>query len=208
VADPFQPDLSLWDAWTPKHVARVLEPLSAPWYIAAGWGIDLFLGGEYRAHDDIEVAVPRHRLREVVGVLGGYELFAVGVPSSGFVRALEDADDWPASSHQTWVRERETGLWRLDVLAEPSEGATWVYRRDPRIQLPLAHVIQYTPDGIPYGRPEVALLYKAKHVREKDERDFAAVLPRLDAAARAWLADALELLHPAHPWIGGLAAAG
>ena len=57
-------------------------------------------------------------------------------------------------------------------------------------------------DGIPYGRPEIVLLFKARHSdRPKDEADFAAVLPRLGPARRRWLADALELVHPGHPWL-------
>jgi hypothetical protein len=40
-------------------------------------------------------------------------------------------------------------------------------------------VIAHTNDGIPYARPEIVLLFKAKAARAKDD-DFAAVLPRLD----------------------------
>jgi hypothetical protein len=46
-----------------------------------------------------------------------------------------------------------------------------------------------------------SLLLKAKQPRPKDEADFAAFLPRLDEPARRWLADALSLLHPGHPWL-------
>ena len=41
-------------------------------------------------------------------------------------------------------------------------------------------VIERTDDGVPYGRPEITLLYKAKHAdRARDRDDFAAVLPLL-----------------------------
>ena len=40
-AGPFEPDLSLWDAWTPAEVARRLAGVAAPWYIAGGWAIEL-----------------------------------------------------------------------------------------------------------------------------------------------------------------------
>jgi len=45
------------------------------------------------------------------------------------------------------------------------------------------------------------LLFKAKHRRAKDEADYAALAPRLTAAERGWLNDALEAVHPGHPWI-------
>jgi hypothetical protein len=86
-------------------------------------------------------------------------------------------------------------------MREPSDGDTWIYRRDGRIRLPYDDVIERTADGIPYGRPEIILLFKAKRVRPKDEADFAAVLPQLDASRREWLADALELTDPGHAWL-------
>ena len=36
--------------------------------------------------------------------------------------------------------------------------------------------------------------------RPKDDADFAAALPVLDERARAWLDDALALVHPEHVW--------
>jgi Aminoglycoside-2''-adenylyltransferase len=196
----FEPDLDKWDAWRPDEVAKVLARVEAPWYVAAGWAIDLFLGGDYRQHEDIEIAVPRGRVHEVADALTGCELFAAGVPSSGFVTPVEHAGGLEPS-RQTWVREPGTGLWRLDVFSEPSEGNTWICRRDERIRLPYDQVIEWTSDGIPYGRPEIVLLFKAKHVREKDQRDFDAVLPSLGPERRRWLVDALELVHPGHHWI-------
>ena len=97
---------------------------------------------------------------------------------------LADARDRFFDTHQTWMREPATGFWRFDVFREPSDGDTWICRREPAIRMPYARLIEWTDDGIPYGRPEVVLLFKAKHAQlEKNERDFAATLPRLDARA-------------------------
>jgi hypothetical protein len=202
-AGAFEPDLALWDAWRPEHVAERLAGVQAPWYIAAGWAIDLFLGEERREHEDLEIAVPRVRFPEIVESLSGFELF---VPESELTdRALV----WPFAQvpselddrHQTWVREPGGGRWRLDVFREPSDGDVWIYRRDERIRLPYPEVIERNDDGIPFARPELVLLFKAKRaVRPKDEADFEAVLPRLGPDRRRWLADALRLVHPGHPW--------
>jgi hypothetical protein len=54
--------------------------------------------------------------------------------------------------------------------------------------------------GVRVVPPEIALLFKAKAPRFKDQRDFDRVLPHLDRAARSWLASALEQAHPGHPW--------
>ena len=196
----FEPDVSKWDAWRPEEAARRLAAVEAPWYVAAGWAIDLFLDEERREHEDLEIAVPHARFGEVAAALEGLEVFAIVDGRAMPFRPEMTIDE----SHQTWVREPETGLWRLDVFREPSDGETWICRRDDRIRLPYREVIEHTADGIPFGRPEIVLLYKAKHARPKDEADFAAALPRLDRDRRRWLADALELVHPGHRWLDAL----
>lgn len=60
--------------------------------------------------------------------------------------------------------------------------------------------------GSPTSSPRVALLFKARQARPKDEKDFAAVLPLLDVERRTWLADALALVDPDHRWLCALAA--
>jgi hypothetical protein len=193
-----------WDAWHPAEAARLLEGVAAPWYVAAGWAIDLFLGGQRREHGDLEIAVPADRFAEVAHALAAFELFVPGKDEAGRETA------WPYASageqlkthHQTWVREPATGLWRLDVFREPSDGDTWICRRDERIRLPYGSVVLRTDEGIPYARPEIVLLFKAKHAHQaKDENDFTDVLPRLDQPRRRWLAQAIALAHPGHPWI-------
>jgi Aminoglycoside-2''-adenylyltransferase len=197
-----EPDVSQWDAWTPAEVAEQLRGVAAPWYVAAGWAIDLFLGGKRREHEDLEIAVPNDRFGEVAHALAGYEIFVITAPGEATPLAIAGAT---RATHQTWVREPATGRWRLDVFREPSDGDTWICRRDARVRLPFARVVQRTPEGIPYCRPEISLLFKAKHAHQaKNEADFAAVLPHLAAEARSWLADALEVVHPGHAWLGQL----
>ena len=196
----FEPDVSKWDAWTPWEVARRVEGVQAPWYVAAGWAIDLFLAGKQRReHEDLEIAVPADRFDEIAERLSDMEIFVI-----------HDAKAWPLDenrdklpdTHQTWVREPATGLWKLDVFREPSDGDTWIARRDETIAMPYGEVIERTADGIPYGRPEIVLLFKARHAHiDKNERDFTDTLPQLDPARRRWLAGALARVHPDHAWL-------
>lgn len=203
----FERDDALWDAWHPAEAARLLEGVMAPWYVAAGWAIDLFLGGQRREHEDLEIAVPADRFAEVAEALAGFELCIPGKDEDGREVAwpFASAGDTLETHHQTWVREPATGLWRLDVFREPSDNDTWICRRDERIRLPYDDVIVRTDDGIPYARPEIVLLFKAKHSRQtKNEADFAAVLPRLEPARRRWLERTIALAHPGHPWLDRL----
>jgi hypothetical protein len=198
---PVDLDLDAWDAWSPAEAVRHLAGLAAPWYIAAGWALDLFLGRQTREHDDLEIGVPAHRFAEVREVLSGFELVVVG---GG--KAWPMTEPMLSAHHQTWVRARGGGPWRADVFREPWEDDVWICRRDSRIRLEAERLISVTSDGIPYAQPEVVLLFKAKATRPKDERDFAAVLPRLDVARRTWLLDALGLVDPEHSWLEALAS--
>jgi hypothetical protein len=56
-------------------------------------------------------------------------------------------------------------------------------------------------DGVPSLAPEVVLLFKAKNARQRDEHDLDQTLPLLSADERAWLHDAITLVHPGHPWV-------
>jgi hypothetical protein len=201
----FRPDLTAWEAWHPRVLADRLASLDVPWYVAAGWAIDLFLsgqpprhgvvGGQPRVHGDVEIGVPADRFDAVAARFGDCDFFAVG---DGHAVPYAEA---PPGFHQTWARERATGRWRFDVFREPTGGDTWMFRRDAAIRLPYHRLIARTADGIPYLRPEVALLFKAKSPRQKDEDDFARVRPLLDPRQRRWLAASLAKVHPGHAWL-------
>jgi hypothetical protein len=202
----FAPDVLQWDPWRPEQVARLLAEVDLPWYVAGGWAIDLFLGGERRTHEDIEVAVPNTRFDELADVLSGFEIFVI--TAHGEATPLANVRDRLMDTHQTWIREPSSGKWRFDLFREPSDGDTWICRREPAIRLPYEQVIERTDDGIPYGRPEIVLLFKAKHVDEaKNQADFEAALPRLEAPRREWLRAALERVHPGHAWLDRLESA-
>jgi hypothetical protein len=175
-----------------------------PWYVAAGWAIDLFLGGDHREHEDLEIAVPNARIDEIAAAFPELEFCVITGPAEA--TPLDAARDRLEDTHQTWARETETGHWRFDVFREPWDGDTWICRRDETIRLPYDQLIERTEDGIPFCRPEIALLFKAKHSerRVKDQTDFEAVVPHLEPDRRRWLADALGRVHPGHAWIEAL----
>jgi Aminoglycoside-2''-adenylyltransferase len=197
----FEPDVTLWDAWHPTEVARRLTGVDATWYVTAGWALDLHHGRQTRKHEDIEISVPEEQFPAVREALSELELWVVG---GGLAHSVEP--ETLATHYQTWMRDPATGAWRLDVMREAWEGETWVFRRDPRVRLPREHVIARTENGIPYARPEIALLFKAKASRPKDDADLAASLPLLDRGQRESLAESIALVHPGHHWLRALSA--
>ena len=182
-------------------MAQRLETLAVPWCVAAGWAIDLFVGHERREHDDLEIAVPHQAFPQVQALLGDLAFYAVG---DGEVAALAESPDRLAETHQTWGLDRAAFEWRIDVFREPSDGGRWICRRDGEIRLPYTQLIERTVDGIPYVRPEVVLLFKAKAARPKDETDLTDVLPLLAPSRRALLHDWIARVHPGHAWLGRL----
>jgi len=197
------PDDADWEAWTPAEAARRLQGIDVPWRVSAGWAIDLFLGRERREHDDLELAVPANRFREVAGALGELDFHVVTAGIAEPV-ATDAGAELMVTVHQTWGLDRRARVWRVDVFREPSDGDTWIARRDETIRLCYDEVIEHTPDGIPYERPEMVLLFKAKHARAKDEADLAAVLPHLGRERRRLLAEWIERVHPGHFWLPDL----
>ena len=194
----FDPLRHPWDAWRPEDVFDRLRGLDVPWHVAAGWSIDLFLGAERREHEDLEIAAPAVRFHEVAAALPELEFFAI-VDSLAY--PVESEPERLEGSHQTWGLDRAARVWRVDVFREPSDGDTWVCRRDESIRFDGGGHIERTADGIPYGRPELTLLFKAKHTREKDEDDLEAVLAVLEPERRRYLGELLATVHPGHPWI-------
>jgi hypothetical protein len=186
--------------WTPGQVAQRLAGITTPWYVAAGWALDLFRGMQTREHADIEIAVPAATFPKIRDRFPAYAFDAVG---SG--RIWENAaPDVLAATHQTWLRDPATGNYLLDVFREPHDGQTWICRHDETIRLAYGEIIRYTPDGIPYLAPELVLLFKAKHARPKDQADFDETIPHMIPAQHQTLAELLARAHPGHRWQGNL----
>jgi hypothetical protein len=197
------PPIEAWSlAWTPDEAAQALAGVAAPWAVAGGWALDLWLGRQTREHGDLEIAVPAAGYPEIQARLEalGLRLFDI---DDGEVVALA-AGEAPTRGFQCWAADPAANAWRLDIFREPGDAETWIYRRTGELSGPRAWATGRSAEGIPYVAPQIALLFKAKWARDKDEADFAIVTPRLSPNARDWLAAALRTLHPGHPWIDRL----
>ncbi|MBI1198871.1 MAG: amino acid transporter [Phenylobacterium sp.] len=169
-----------------------------PWWVAGGWALDLSLGRRTRRHADIDIAVPRTAQAELAVAFEGWD---IRVASGGTLTPWVPGD-WleGGARHQFWMRQDPSRGWMIEVLLEEG-GPEWVFRRRPEVRRPWTAFGRRSVGGIPYVAPEVALLYKAAaHQLEKNAADFDEVSPHLQADQRAWLARALAIAHPGHPW--------
>ena len=183
--------MSEWESLRPDAAVELLRDLDAPWWIAGGWSLDLFLGYELRPHEDLDVAVLQRDHTRLRDALPDWEL---AVAHGGRLEPW-DGSPLPDDRHGLWSRPRGAERWHIEFVLDDADGDTWRYRRDPRVTRPLASL---GPSGGPLP-PELALLDKARDAGH--ERDWDAVVPRLDAGARAWLADAVALAHPESPYL-------
>jgi hypothetical protein len=168
-------------------VRSLLSTLTVPWWVAGGWAIDLFLGRPFRPHGDIDLMVlerDEHALRtDLIGV--DLQL----VDPDGRQR------QWPIGSRLTAGPHCiSLGSDRLplptQVLLGAAVGDKWVYHRGwPTIFRALPDC-SFERFGVRTLAPEVVLLMKCISGREKDQRDFEAVVRLLSEAQRDWLAGA------------------
>jgi uncharacterized protein (DUF952 family) len=194
-----------------RRAVGVMDGFAGRWWVAGGWALDLFQGRKARPHADLELSVLDADQEALFEHLRGWDL-RLAAPGSSL--PVWDGSRIEPPFHQVWARRgpgRPSGPDRfaadptmLGFLLEQSIGDRWVFRRHPSVTRPLDQVGAVTADGVAFARPEIALLFKAKAPRFKDQRDFERVLPHLDEAARTWLAWALAEAHPGHAWRGRL----
>jgi hypothetical protein len=83
-----------------------------------------------------------------------------------------------------------------------TDGDDWVFHRGRRSRRALNDITHVSAGGLPFLGPEVVLMLKARHRREKDDQDFRDLAPLLTDDQRQWLIPRLG--HPGadeHPWL-------
>ena len=182
-----------------EHVVSAMREFHALWGIAGGWALDLFLGYETRPHADVDVAILRADQVELRALLTG----RVEKVLDGKVGEWLPDERLEPPIHEVHVTLPDGA--HLEFLLNESDRSTgqWIFRRDPRIRRSLDAAFLVGRDA-PYLAPEIALLYKSKAPSPKDESDFQTVSPRLAEVQRIWLADALDVTGPGHPWAAAI----
>lgn len=194
--------LALYGAWaplSPASLARVLAGFDRPWWVVGGWAIEAATGYR-REHEDTDISILACDVPAFVDHLR--DRWHVWNNVGGVLRPLggrwTSVDD-PGS--QLWLRADATAPWVLDVPLTPDADGRWTHKLLPGHVADLDDVTWVADDGIRYLDPEIVLTYKARLRRPKDDPDFAATLPTLDADRRAWLREAIATVAPGHPWL-------
>lgn len=207
----------------PEPVARVADLMSTfrpMWSLCGGWAIDAWLGRQTRDHPDVDIAVFQDDQRALFDHLAGWQLIAHDPNVAG-----DTSEPWngrrldlPAHIHARPEDARrlpdrlqapaQQGFG-LDIQLDERSGDDWIFRREPRIRLPLRNCVLPSSWRLPTVVPEVLIFYKATAYgieemtdrRRQDDPDFLALLPHLAEEQRDWLREAISLIHRGHPWL-------
>jgi len=185
----------------PLAIARLLEALPCPWWVAGGWAVDLYLGRETRPHEDLEIAILR---RDQFIVRNGLAGWAFSKVRAGRLDPWPEGEWLVSPIHEVHALRSEGHPRSFEILLNESQGDVWTFRRDRRVARPVAEIGSMSDLGVPFLRPEIVLLFKAKRPRPRDEEDFRLLSGTLSQKSREWLRGALAIVHPGHPWIGHL----
>jgi hypothetical protein len=183
-----------WEPLGLEEAVALMDGFPGPWWVAAGWAIELHVRRRLRDHADVDLLVLRDDQAAIRAQLPGWDAW---IAHDGRLEPWPEGMRIEPPRSGLWVRRDARGPWQLQFLLAEADGGTWWFRRDPRIRMPVAAIGLRTAEGIPYLTPELVLLFKSRHLRERDDFDFEAVLPLLDESARARLA---AWLPQGHPW--------
>ncbi|MDP5228147.1 MULTISPECIES: hypothetical protein [Arthrobacter] len=185
-----------WVLQTPQDVARLLDAVDVRWWLSGGVALDHWLGRKIQERGNTDVSTTSADVARLVDLLP--ERFSAWVAVDEVLtpwnEVPEGVDVQPVSIH-----DDQAGTWVLRVNVEDGIQRAWLYRRDPRLQLPWERAV-LDVGGIPTGAPEVQLVWKALRPRPQDDVDKDAVLPALSEEARAWWERSILSVHPHSTW--------
>jgi hypothetical protein len=191
------------------EVAEAMARLRAPFWFSGGWAIELFLGRVTRQHHDIDVLILRRDQRGLHAALKPFTLKKIiphpdGLPNRGTIVEWPEGERPELPVHQINAYCAGESEPEFQVMLGESSGDDWIFRRNPEVRTPLKRIGFYPLWGLPYLAPEIVLLFKAKHLEDRDSVDFRNTLPALSIDARRWLREAIEKTHPGHEWLKSL----
>lgn len=181
-----------------KKIAGQLEDVFAVWGFGGDWAIDGTIGKVTREHHDVDICILREDLaewREVWAEALWYKMVDN--------REVELADgEVPAATVETLhVRDGDA---EYELVLLETHGEDWVYGADTRVKMPVEEAFVSGTERLPLLNPAIALLFKSKSIRDKDMKDFKAVVPYLSDFEAQWLLRALETVYGEHIWIDSL----
>ena len=181
-------------------VADLLQSVQSRWWLAGGAAVDLYAGGQFRSHHDVDVVFPRRAIEDIFNCLRqrGCEFF-----DEETWLVLDDPSRFKFAS-SVFVRDicSHPGLHSALNVIFVDEGACggFVFARDPSLVFASSLHLESHELHIESGMAvhlvpkEVLLLYKLCERRQKDLADIQRLLPTLTDRERKSLHNFLRRL--------------
>ncbi|WP_435747294.1 hypothetical protein [Microbacterium sp. PMB16] len=185
-----------WEPLSTQRIAEMLAGVDTRWWLSGGMALDRWLGRSIRPRLNADVSVLASGLGSIAASLP--EKFSAWSASDDRLLRLGEGVD-AEDPHPVLVHDDQQGVWVLQLNVEDGASRAWVYKRDPRLQLPWERAV-LDIDGIPTGAPEMQLVWKALRPRPEDDVDKDAVVAALSDDARAWYERAILTIHPHSSW--------
>lgn len=187
-----------WEPLDPGRITAFMAGFDRPWWVVGGWSVEAFTGVS-REHEDLDISMLACDATAFRGFLG--DRWTPWAVRSGTMRLFNDRFPDIERDGQVWVREHAGAPWVLDVPLTPDTDGLWTNKRWEAHVAPVEEVTWVAADGVRYLRPEVTIMMKAVHDRDKDRADLDATWPLLEEPERAWVRDTIALAHPGHAWL-------
>ncbi|WP_029192777.1 nucleotidyltransferase domain-containing protein [Paenibacillus harenae] len=194
-------DYENWKPLAVDEMNNLFYNLPVQWCIAGGWALDLHIGSQTRKHGDVDVLILREEQLTVYRHLS--QDWMLYKAENGELELWRE-DEYLDLTGDVWACKDDASPWAFQLMLVETEQDDWIYRREQSIRRALRDITLKSPEGIPYLRPEIQLLYKggSKNIRSKDHDDFHTILPSLSPQEIEWLASALRKQFPeGHAWV-------
>jgi GrpB-like predicted nucleotidyltransferase (UPF0157 family) len=125
-----------WRSTQPEEARFWFQQVDAPWWIAGGWSLDLFVGHQTRPRGDLDIGILR---RDAVGI-------PANLPSWELLPRPE--------VNSLWGRPIGSELWVTELLLDEADGDQWLYPSSASDLEADRHChAAYRSGGPPHGQP-------------------------------------------------------
>ncbi|WP_166243173.1 nucleotidyltransferase domain-containing protein [Paenibacillus turpanensis] len=177
-------------------IKEIMDGFIAPWYIAGGWSIDLFLGRKTREHKDMDLVIFRQYKEEVIEHFHGWDIQMVVFGEDRFEQVSRGMN----IEKPNYCLHLRKGDEFVEILfTDVAEGSV-IYRRDESVRMSLDDFVHQDRAGRKFVTPEWQLLFKSKSPRLTDEEDFKNIIYSLSIKQLNWLKIALEHTNQNEEW--------
>jgi hypothetical protein len=143
-----------WEQFDPPRLLKVMRGFDAPWWIAGGWALDLWISHETRTHQDVDIAILRGDQQKLYEAFSEWELYYATVDHR--LLPLQPGQWLEPPIHGVWIRQAHDTPWLCEFLLNEHDETDWMFRLNLAVRMPLANFGGVVSGRMPILAPEIA----------------------------------------------------